>query len=134
MALAHYPECSIQPPLRCYQWVGGPSGGFCAKDAAWLRAGSQLFEDAYFCHEHCAPSDVSIPSPVIVNRVRLTVQVLFAGVSPRPDLARAEAVARLEAAVQSAGGLVTVDGATSCLVRYGALSAPFKGDGAGGRR
>jgi len=134
MALAHYPECSIQPPLRCHQWVGGPSGGFCAKGAAWLRAGNALFNDAYLCDGCRAPTDVPIPSTVIVNRVRLTVQVLFAGVSPRADLARAEAVARLEAAVQSAGGIVTVDGATSCLVRYGPLPPVGQGPAVRGGR
>jgi hypothetical protein len=134
MALAHYPQVTITPPLRCHQSVGGSPRAYCAAPAVWLREGNALFDDAYFCDAHASASDVPIPETVIAHRVRLAVDVLFSGISPLATEARAEAVSRLQAAVRSAGGVVTVHGATSCTVRYGDLPPVGQGRGPRGGR
>jgi len=131
MALEHYPECSVKPPHRCGRIVSNRPKSFCGALAAWLRAGNALFDDAYFCDAHRSVSDVPIPDTTVVNRVRLSVRVLFAGVSPLLTEARAEAVERLQRAVAAAGGVLQVEDVGSSLVRYGPL--PPVGQGNGGR-
>ena len=52
------------------------------------------------------------------RRVSLTLEVLFAGVSHIPAMAQIEAVARLERAVEAAGGIVSLNAASSTVGRY----------------
>lgn len=130
MALVHYPECSVKPPHRCGHQFKSTPRIFCGAPAAWLRAGNAVFDDAYFCDAHRGFSDVPIPETTIVNRVWLSVRVLFAGVSPLAPDARHEAVERLQAAIAAAGGVVQVEGIGSSLVRYGPLPPLGQGNGA----
>lgn len=84
-------------------------------------------EDATFCDGHHTIGDVPIPETLIVHRVRVQVDVLFAGVSPIAAEARTEALAVLERAVVAAGGVISVHQVSSCMVRYGPLPAVGEG-------
>lgn len=123
--LAHVPRCTIAPPLRCYHRTGNSLQPFCGHAASWMRPGRDWFSVEYFCNLHHETCDVAIPAEHAFRRVRLTVDVLLAGVSINSPIAQGEAVAQLEAAVQSIGGVLDVSRVLSTVV----CSSPGLGPG-----
>jgi hypothetical protein len=121
--LDNLPTCAIRPPARCYQEVGGSELAICGRIAKWKRPGSAFFEDEYFCDEHHNSGDVLITGAHAIRRVRLSVDVLLAGVNTAAPIAQTEAVARIEAAVRTIGGVLDIHGVRSSIVRYAAPPA-----------
>lgn len=73
---------------------------------------------ALFC-ERCAPPGATpIGRVTTIRAVRVSCEIVFAGVSLDAATARDEAVKTLQVAVGIAGGLVTVSGVTAPLSRH----------------
>ncbi len=115
--LPHLPACTYAPPLRCGHRDESPERQVCGAVAMRFRPGPNWFTPEYFCQDHSRAEDLGIPTAHIFRRVRVTVDVLFAGTSMEGPAAHAEAVARLERAVTAAGGLLEVDRVRSAMVK-----------------
>ncbi len=130
-AAAHVPRCALAPPLRCCQRVGSSPARICGELARWQRPGNYWFATEYFCDEHRAPTDTEIAGERIFRRVRVTCDVLFAAVDVNAPIAQTEALARLEQAVQAAGGVLDVERVISNVVKW--EPQPGQGRASGGR-
>ncbi len=117
------------PPLRCCAQVDGRPGRVCGELATAKRPSTHWFDARFFCDKHRSPSDEPIAGDQVVRRVRLTCDVLLAGVTSSAPGAQAEAVARLEAAVRAIGGVLEVDRVHSTFGRYPAQAASPDGGG-----
>lgn len=117
--LARVPAFGIRPPLRCHFRQEHSPRQVCGALAAWKRPGNHLFATRYFCDEHRQASDLELGSELVVRRVRISVDVLFAAACLNDTLAQAEALERLEQAVHGVGGLLDVQAARVSLGRYG---------------
>lgn len=115
--LRHVPAATIEPPQRCYHRGELAGATVCGERAEWMREGPHWFVCGYFCARHRLPSDVPIPAVHVFRRVRVSVEVFFSGASMEAPAAHREAMARLEAAVQSAGGLLDVQGVRSVIAK-----------------
>jgi hypothetical protein len=91
---------------------------FCGAPATSKRPGSQWFAEQFFCAAHAQPIDVPIAGERVFRRVRLSADVLFAAVDANPPMAQAEALERLERAIEAVGGLLDVSRVTSGFVRW----------------
>jgi len=118
MAIARVPAFSVTPPMRCFSSVGGPLARKCGELATKRRRGGRWFTDTFHCDQHGEPTDTDLTGEFVVRRVRVSCDVLLAGVDERGDVAQGEAVARLEAAVRLAGGILEVNRALSTIGRY----------------
>jgi hypothetical protein len=116
--MAHLPEASVCPPLRCYYQVGELRTATCSALARWKRPASNWFADAFFCDEHSAPTDVAIVGVQAVRRVHLTIDVYLAGTSIAAPLSQAEALARVGDALAGIGALVDTQRVISTVVKY----------------
>lgn len=115
--LSHVPAVAIAPPARCYFRLGDSSSTICGNFARWLRPGNHWFDPEYFCDLHRASSDIAIPSEWVFRRVRFELEVLITAAALNPSPAHTEALARLDAAVKAAGGVLDVHGVRSSVVR-----------------
>lgn len=120
---AHVPQVVNGPPVRCYHTDGNSRYAICGELARWKRPGNHWFDDAYFCDRHRAECDEPIVGELVVRRVRLTVDVLFAGASRDAPFAQTEAVQRLERVLASAGAVVEIHEVRSNPVRYRSQAA-----------
>lgn len=93
-----------------------------------------MFMPAYFCDAHRSASDVPLPSSGVIRRVSVQVQVLFAGASWVPTEAEREAVARLEQAVDRAGGLLSLSSVSSSVGQFATETAQGAENGVRVRR
>jgi hypothetical protein len=108
------------PAPRCF-YCGEESEPFaCGEAACWMRPGPADYPAGYFCPAHRAEGDVPIPPDYVVRRVSIVLEVVFAGTSWSDGHARAEAVCRLEEAVQGAGGLISLSQVSTALGRRAA--------------
>jgi hypothetical protein len=117
-AVARVPAFTVTPPMRCFSSVGGPLSRKCGELATKRRRGHGWFTDTFHCDHHAAPGDADLSGEFVVRRVRVSCDVLLTGVDERGDVAQGEAVARLEAAVRLAGGVLEVSKAVSTVGRY----------------
>jgi hypothetical protein len=115
---ARVPAFGITPSPRCFTIVEGPPRRKCGEHATRRRAGNQWFADTFHCTQHAEPTDLELAGECIVRRVRVTCDVLLAGVDERQGIAQTEAVARVEAAIAAAGGVLDVKMVTSQIGRY----------------
>jgi hypothetical protein len=128
--LRNVPALAIAPPARCYYRGETRLGTICGELANWLRPGRDWFTCAYFCDAHRGPSDLPIPAEHAIRRVRVNAAMLFAAACQNATIAHTEALARLEAAVQHAGGLLDVQDVTSTFGKSSPPPRPWKGNGA----
>ena len=105
----------VRPRLRCCQPKFDPARVICGEPARWRRPAPAGTVDCYFCPEHAAHGDVPIAGVTLFRRVQIVAEVTFAGVSAMPALARAEALARLERAVEEAGGMLNLHAMTDVI-------------------
>jgi hypothetical protein len=115
--LAHVPSVAYAPPARCYFRAAFPHGSVCGEIATVARPGNHWFATEYFCDRHRGPADVSIAAVHVFRRVRLSLDVLFAGVHYNAPIAHTEAVARIERALLPIGGLLDIKGVSSSVVK-----------------
>jgi hypothetical protein len=80
------------------------------------------------------PTDEPLSGAQLVRRVSVTLEVYFCGTFVEPAMAHAEAWARVEEAIEHAGGLVSLRDVRSVLGRYTAPAAQGAPQLAGGRR
>ena len=121
------------PIARCFEPVENCEPRACAAPATWRRMDGPTRIIGYYCDQHHQSGDEPIITPELVRRVSVTAQILFSGTSFHPSAAQLEAVARLERAVESIGGLLSLHAVTSAVGRHRAPAAGA-GDGeAGGR-
>lgn len=118
--IAHVPAVSIAPPLRCYFRPKIPGAPICGEFAHWMRPGNHWFDPEYFCDQHREPIDVLVPAEHVFRRVRFELQVLVSAAALNVTPAHTEALARLEAAVRAAGGVLDVQAVRSVVVRSSA--------------
>jgi hypothetical protein len=111
--LRNVPALVNTPPPRCFYRGESAVGVICGELAAWVRPGREWFDTTYFCDQHRGPNDLEIPSVHPIRRVRFSAICLFASASNNATLAHTEALARLETAVQLAGGLLDVEDVNS---------------------
>jgi|GEM_PF-3598146 len=119
--ISHVPAVAIAPPPRCYHRLESPAGGICGELARWLRPGRDWFAVSYFCDAHRLDGDQLVPVEHVFRRVRVLADLLITGVATNAPLAQTEAVARLEAAIRAAGGVLDVHGVRSYMVRSAAV-------------
>lgn len=117
-SLLHVPTFGTTPPPRCFASPSCPPFQACGEIATVRRRGNQVFPDTFFCDKHRDETDVAIAGEFIVRRVRVTCGILMAGVEHDAGECQVEAVARLEAAVHAAGGVLCVDSVHSSIGRY----------------
>lgn len=115
--------------MRCHFQTQGSPRFFCGELASWMRAGSLSFSPGYFCNAHHSIDDVAIPAEKMFRRVSMTVEILFASVSLVPAEAHAEVLARLELAVEQAGGVLNLHTVTSAIGRSSQPAAPERARG-----
>lgn len=121
-AIARVPAFAVTPPPRCFTAVGPSPEQKCGELATRRRRGNRWFSDTFHCPQHADSTDVPIGGEFVVRRVRVSCDVLLAGVDERQGPAQTEAVARLAAAVAAAGGVLDVKIAASQIGRYPAYS------------
>jgi hypothetical protein len=116
--MSDVPIVNVIPPLRC-QFERKNSGGvLCGKSAARMRHAAGESQVQYFCSEHARARDVAIPESGEFLRVRLAVDVTFAGASWLPGVATTEALERLRLAVEAAGGILNLIGVNYQVVGW----------------
>lgn len=125
------PRFQALGPLRCFQQVSTDGSGVCGRPARFKRLGRQQSVTPVYCDEHALASDAPIAGEVLTRRVSFTVQVDFAGAHVLESLARGDAYAALERAIQAAGGQLSIVAANVTLGRYDAPRPPRR-DGHGG--
>jgi hypothetical protein len=106
------------PALRCFERCYDREPFVCGNPASWMRANSNVFENAFFCTEHRGADDEPIPGTFFARRVSVAADVLFAATSSKPESAQREALGRLERAVERAGGVINLHAVTSLVGRY----------------
>jgi hypothetical protein len=111
--LRNLPQMTFSPPARCFYRREDAGGTVCGELAAWVRPGLEWFRTLYFCDEHREPIDLEIPPVHAIRRVRINAILLFSAASLNQAIAHTEALARLEAAVHQAGGLLDVEDVAS---------------------
>lgn len=109
---------TVVPPLRCFYQLEDSLSDVCGALARWQRVCGDGAICAYFCDEHASPTDTPIAGAQLVRRVTVTLDVSFAGASLVPALARRDALARLEAAVRAAGGLINLHAVYDAVGRF----------------
>ena len=118
--------------MRCQERVGNSPARFCGELAPWFRRGNDWFADGFFCNRHRHETDVPLPPELVFRRVRLMAIADFAAITPIRSIAQVEAAAVLMAAVERAGGVVSVQQVSSAVGRYTAPApapAPPLGSG-----
>lgn len=123
---------AVRPPLRCFEIVDLRTGARCGELAVWSRPTNGARPLGYFCSAHSFPTDEPIQDDAPFRRVGITLDVLFAGVSWDRSKAHAEAVERLEAAVQALGGVINLQTCRSQVGRIGPVPRAGAGNGNGG--
>jgi hypothetical protein len=118
------PEFMIAPAPRCFHHEQNEIRTICGELATHVRKGTWWFDDQYFCDAHCQPGDELVAGDRVCLRLEFTVKVVLSGTSVSPILSRVEAMARLEAAIAAAGGLLDVESVRSAIGRYKPTSAP----------
>jgi hypothetical protein len=121
--LRNLPSMAFSPPARCFYRGGDDHGTVCGELAQYVRPGAEWFRTIYFCEAHHGPSDLEIPPVHPIRRVRINAILLFSAASLNQPIAHTEALARLEAAVQYAGGLLDVEDVNST---WGKSSPPAR--------
>jgi hypothetical protein len=85
--------------------------------------------EGYYCDRHRRPTDEPIAAEPLIRRVSVTLEVLFAAVNwlpgPGPQL---EALARLETAVEEAGGVINLHAVNSVMGRCAGLAVARQAD------
>jgi hypothetical protein len=114
---ANVPAVTNAPPPRCYHRREPHSSMPCGELAAVARPGRDWFSWEYFCREHASPGDVEIPAEHVFRRVGLQLEVFIAGAGASDAVARAEAIARLDRAIQTAGGVADIAAVRSVMVK-----------------
>lgn len=122
-------QFQVRPPLRCYQQLPDSAIATCGDLAEYQRIGAGGLQVGYFCAAHRQATDVPIAGATTFRRVSVQIELLLAGTSPIPAMAQAEAVARLEAALERIHGLVNLSAVTSAIGRYEPPPPPLKGKG-----
>lgn len=123
--MEHLPLISTAPPLRCAERLKNRGNAFCGATASWKRLGNHFVDDQFFCDEHRLETDEPIAGDRVFRRITVHCDVTFAGVTMRDLIARAEAMTRLRAAVEAAGGLLDAYGVDSCAVRWAPQGTPY---------
>lgn len=117
------------PMIRCYQQLRNSEIGICGEQAYFERLSNAGFQNGFYCAAHTRAGDRPIAPEVLLRRVSIVLEVSFAGTSPIPSMAHAEALYRLERCVETAGGLLNLTNVTSVMGRYTPPPAPAKGRG-----
>lgn len=106
------------PPIRCCRQVPDSPFGVCGELATVRRPELGISSAAFFCGEHAQPGDVPIAGELLIRRISITMDVSFTGTSPMAAMARAEALARLETALESVGARLNLHAVTDVVGRY----------------
>jgi hypothetical protein len=123
-AVMDVPELAVRPPIRCFHRRDDRPGAVCGSRANWLRVAANVLGTGYYCDTHHADGDVPIARAPVCRRVSVTLEVLLTGTSFVAGLAQADAVAALEGAVESVGGVVNLHTVHSVVGQYGPRALP----------
>lgn len=104
---------SVMPPLRCCFELQSSPRKFCGERAQWFRPADAFGRGAFFCRKHRDETDQVLGADVLVRRVRVLADAIFAGVSMVRQDAHTEALDQLEAAIAARGGLLNLHSVTS---------------------
>src|SRR4051794_35032843 len=104
--IARVPAFTIKPAPRCFTSVGSSRTGKCGELATRRRHGNRWFRDTFHCDKHAHETDALINGDLVIRRVRVTCDILFAGVDEMAEAAQREAAARLAAAIEALGGVL----------------------------
>ncbi len=116
--MTEWPEVRTRPQLRCFERTGNVGFEICGAPAARQRVTSAGLVVGYFCRQHMREGDEPIGRAPVFQEIELTLAVTIAGASASDAHARAEAVGRLESALASLTGSVTIGKVRSRTVRY----------------
>ncbi len=105
----------------------------CGDLAPWVVLDIHGTPIAFFCNRHRPKGAVAVPASVVFRRVSVVACVDLAGVSMHPPLAQAEALCRLERAIDSVGGRLSLRSVSSQVGRYEPPPPPPRNKGGRGR-
>src|SRR5262249_6888561 len=91
-------------PIRCCELIESRALLTCSKPALWERPGPGFNRSTFYCNAHRRPIDFANDENVIVRRVCVTSQFTLTAVHVVDRLAEAEAIERINQAVQGVGG------------------------------
>lgn len=129
--MADVPRVAVRPPLMC-SVTGKTSVDYvCESRASLMRfvPGSTLPQ--FFCPEHARLGDEPITDEALFRLVSVTLEIRLSGVSDNPAISHAEALGRLEYAIDAVGGVINLHACRSMLAR--AEPSPPIGPQKGGR-
>lgn len=109
---------TVAPPMRCCHFDQKSVSHICGRIATHRSSQPTPQTTGFFCEHHKRDTDVPITGPRLFRRVSFQLEVQLAGVSPIPAMAQAEALGRLEAAIEQLGGVLGVKAASSVVGLY----------------
>jgi len=115
--MTNTPIAAHRLSMRCHHKTGVRPSTWCGAIAPWLRAGSSLFADGWFCAAHHHPSDIESSQARRYRRVRLQLYVDLAGVSLQQADAQTEAVERVRQALEAIGARVSFGLVVSAILQ-----------------
>jgi hypothetical protein len=112
------PNFAAVGAIRCWHRVLSDVPAACGADARWIRATPASLAYGFFCDAHRAPDDRPLAGELVLRRVSLALEVIFAGTSLSPTFAQTDALAALERGVEAVGGYVNLHAARSVVGRF----------------
>lgn len=116
--MADAPRFTVPVRLRCCQREGFGFPSACGAPAYYARPGGNGFPEGYYCPEHKRKGDLPIPANHLVNRVSIQAEIVFSGTSWGSAPAQTEAIERLQAVLERAGGVLNLVTVQSAIGRY----------------
>ena len=113
--MADLADFLAMPPLRCGALLGDSAAAWCGAPASFLRPGANALDVSYRCDRHRRRGDQPLPAALLLRRVSVRLDVLVAGVTMQQQLAEAEALQRVELALQLAGAVVNLHAVSSAV-------------------
>lgn len=119
------PVFHVRPVVRCFYQDPDSPFGVCGSEARWERRSAAGRPSSFYCDVHRGVSDAPIAGDLVLRRVSVQMEVIYAATSPIESGAKAEAVARLEAAARASGGTCSIMAVNSQVGRFPApVAAP----------
>lgn len=122
--MSELPTFVVAPPIRCFHRHEDHELAPCGQGARWIRWRKSVLPQGYFCDRHRAPGDEPILAEPLIRRVSVSLEVLFSATNWIAEPGQVEAVARLERAVESAGGVINLHAVTSVIGRCAGWPSP----------
>ena len=106
--VGNIPRFTLIPSPRCCAISSRSPLTICNRPAAWMPVCGPSGVTAFWCDLHKEPGATAIAGMTIVRRVSVVGQIVMCSQVGTDELARAEAIARLDRGIRDAGGLLNL--------------------------